>query len=84
MLVLKKTFVLFCFYFWFIFSNLTAIFLLSFHLAGADAGFVKRGGRVSKFVKRGDRMADIARKRAEFALLEHSERRLLLLFFDSK
>ena len=36
-------------------------------LAGADAGFVKRGGRVSKFVKRGGRMADIARKRAEFA-----------------
>ena len=35
--------------------------------AGADAGFVKRGGRVSKFVKRGGRMADIARKRAEFA-----------------
>ena len=34
---------------------------------GADAGFVKRGGRVSKFVKRGSRMADIAQKRAEFA-----------------
>ena len=34
---------------------------------GADAVFVKRGGRVSKFVKRGGRMADIARKRAEFA-----------------
>ena len=29
---------------------------------GADAGFVKRGGRVSKFVKRGGWMADIARK----------------------
>ena len=33
--------------------------------AGADAGFVKRGGRVSKFVKRGSRMVDIAQKRAE-------------------
>ena len=32
-------------------------------VAGADAGFVKRGGRVSKFVKRGGRMADIAQKR---------------------
>ena len=31
--------------------------------SGADAGFVKRGGRVSKLVKTGGRMVDIAQNR---------------------